>query len=100
MKMKVTHYSIGTQWGGNNSHLRSWTLEGSRDGLNWVKLDDRLNDTSLNRKGAIYAFSISENADEAFQQIRLRQTGKNSSNNDQLIVDAIELFGVLNGLKR
>jgi hypothetical protein len=60
-----------------------------------VKLDDRQNDTSLNSTGAISTFSISEGFQEEFRQIRLRQTGKNSYGNDQIVVNAIEFFGVL-----
>jgi hypothetical protein len=49
----------------------------------------------LNSQGAISTFSISESFQEEFPQIRLRQTGKNSSGYDHLIVSAIEFFGVL-----
>jgi hypothetical protein len=99
MQIKVTHYSIRTLRDGNDSHLRSWTLEGSKDGLKWMKIDDRRNDTSLNSKGAISTFSISEGCEEEFRMIRLLQTGKNSSDNDYLVVNAIEFFGVLTGSK-
>jgi hypothetical protein len=58
----------------------------------WVKIDDRQNDTSLNNSGASSTFSISESFEAEFGMIRVRQTGKNSSGNDQLIVNAIEFF--------
>jgi hypothetical protein len=95
IQIKVTHYSIRTRRDYASHHLRSWTLEGSTDGLKWVKIDDRQNDTSLNSQGAISVFSISESFEEEFRMIRLRQTEKNSSRNDQLVVNAIEFFGVL-----
>jgi hypothetical protein len=99
MRIKVTHYSIRSRRDQNSQHLRFWTLEGSNDGSTWVKLDDRQNDTSLNSEGAISTFSISEGFQGEFQQIRLRQTGKNSNNSDHLIVNAIEFFGVLKSPK-
>jgi hypothetical protein len=95
MQIKVTHYSIRTRRDDNSHHLRFWTLEGSKDGSKWVKIDNRQNDTSLNSAGAISVFSISESFQEEFHQIRLRQTGKNSSGYDYLLVNAIEFFGVL-----
>jgi hypothetical protein len=95
MQIKVTHYSIRTRRDYSNHHLRSWTLEGSKDGLKWVKIDDRQNDTSLNSTGAISAFSISKSFEAEFRMIRLRQTGKNSSGYNYLVVNAIEFFGVL-----
>jgi E3 ubiquitin-protein ligase HECTD1 len=95
MQIKVTHYSIRTRRDANNGHLRFWILEGSQDGLSWVTIDDRQNDTSLNSEGAISTFSISQNFQKAFRQVRLRQTGKNTSGTDNLIVNSIEFFGVL-----
>jgi hypothetical protein len=95
MQIKVTHYSIRSRRDGNGDHLRSWTLEGSEDGLRWVKIDDRTKDTSLNSQGAISSFSISESFQSEFRMIRLLQTGKNSSGHDCLLVNAIEFFGVL-----
>jgi hypothetical protein len=74
-------------------------LEGSEDGLIWVKIDDRTNDTSLNSQGAISSFSISEGFQSEFRMIRLRQTRKNSSGSDRLLVEAIAFFGILKELK-
>jgi hypothetical protein len=73
--------------------LRFWTLEGSRDGSEWIELDRRKNNTDLNSQGATATFPVSR-SDEV-QMIRLRQIGKNSSNSDYLTVSAIEVFGVL-----
>jgi hypothetical protein len=100
MPIEVTHYSIRTRRDRDTRHLRFWILEGSKDGLRWVTIDDRKNDTSLNSQGAISTFSISEDLQEEFRQIRLRQTGKNSSGDHYLVVNAIEFFGVLKGLKQ
>jgi hypothetical protein len=99
-QIKGTHYSIRTRRDSDSCHLRFWTLECSKDGLKWVKIDDRQNDTSLNSTGAISTFSISEGIEEEFRMIRLRQTGMNSSGNNCLVVNAIEFFGVLKGPKR
>jgi hypothetical protein len=95
MLVKVNQYSIRTCCEDNSNHLRSWILEGSKDGLKWVKIDDRINDTSLNSKGAIATFAVSEECQQEFQMIRLRQTGKTSNGYDVLRVSAIEFFGVL-----
>jgi hypothetical protein len=72
MQIKVTHYCVRSRRDCNDTHLRSWILEGSQNGSNWVKIDNRTNDTSLNSTGAISAFSISESFQEEFRQIRLR----------------------------
>jgi hypothetical protein len=56
-------------------------------------VDCREDNTELNSQGAIATFPVSH-SDEV-HMIRLRQLGKNSSNYDNLIVSAIEVFGVL-----
>jgi hypothetical protein len=98
--MKVTHYSIRARCDYNGYHLRSWTLAGSRDGFNWMLIDDRKNDTSLNNAGVISAFSISSDFQTEFRMIRLQQTGQNNSGNDHLVASAIAFFGVLKELKQ
>jgi hypothetical protein len=95
MRIKVTQYSIRTRYNYNGNHLRCWTLEGSKDGLTWMAIDDRKNDSSLNGQGVISTFPISTKFEEGFRMIRLRQTGKDSSGCDYLTVSAIEFFGVL-----
>jgi hypothetical protein len=100
MQMKVTHYSIRTRRDNNSHHLCSWILEGSHDGLKWVTIDQHVNDTSLNDVGEISTVLILESFQEEFRIIRLRQTGKNSSRTDYLVVNAIEFFGILNKLKQ
>jgi hypothetical protein len=94
-QIKLTHYSIRSQQGLDCNHLRSWTLQGSKDGLKWVTIDDRRNDTSLNSKGAISTFSISESFAEQFGVICLQQIEKTSSGYDWIVLSAIEFFGVL-----
>jgi hypothetical protein len=99
-RIKVIHYSIRARCDYDGYYLRSWTLEGSKDGLSWVKIDDRTNDTSLNYLGVISTFSISSDFQNEFRMIRLRMTGKDSSGTNHIVVSAIEFFGVLKELKQ
>jgi hypothetical protein len=40
MKITPTHYSIRTNSSGpNSSHLKSWVLEGSKEGNSWIEFD-------------------------------------------------------------
>jgi hypothetical protein len=93
MRIKPTHYSVRSRRDSNSYHLRSWTLEGSIDGQSWQELDRRENNTALNSQGATMSFSISQSSE--IQMIRLRQLSQNSSGNNQLVVNAIELFGII-----
>jgi hypothetical protein len=96
MRVTFTDYSIRTRCHFDGAHLRSWRLEGLTDGLPWIEIDRRENDdTTLDQKGAIGAFSIREGNRREFRMIRIRQTGKNSSSRNTLGLASLEFFGVV-----
>ena len=76
--------------GPNNCHLQSWKLEGRKisDG-NWIELDSHQNEP-FNRL-VVRAFSI-KNA-EKFDAVRLMQTGKNTSNYDDIMINSFDIYG-------
>jgi hypothetical protein len=92
-RIKPTHYSIRSRRDGDCYHLRSWILEGSLDSKTWIELDRQENNTKLNGQGGISTFVIPRSS--KVRLIRLRHIGKNSTGNDYLIVNAIEIFGDL-----
>lgn len=63
----------------------------------WIILDSRNNVDSLNNSLAIETFDIKENIDdnEYFRYFRIRQTGLNCSNTNQLAFCSLELFGTI-----
>jgi hypothetical protein len=73
MLIEVIHDSIRSHFDYNGGYLRFWGFQGSKDGLSEVEIDDRRNDTSLNRKEVIATFSISSESQKEFQMIRLRE---------------------------
>jgi hypothetical protein len=93
MRVTLTHYSVRSRHDDNSNHLRSWILEGSIDCKSWVEMDHHMNDSSLASQGAIATFPISSTSD--YQYIRLRHIGLSSSNCHNLVVNAIEFYGIL-----
>jgi hypothetical protein len=93
MRIKPTHYSLRSRRDGNSDHLRYWTLEGSLDGKEWIELNRQVNNMVLNAQGATATFPVS--LSDELQMIRVRQLGKNSSKYDELVISAIEVFGIL-----
>jgi hypothetical protein len=93
MYIKPTHYSIRFRRDGNDNHMRTWTLEGFIDGQSWEELDRQENNKSLNSQGATVTFSISRSLE--IQMIRLRQLSQKSSWNNHMVMNAIELFGII-----
>lgn len=85
------NYSIRSRSNGWRS-LKSWVVEGSLDGVNWIELDRRENNTAL--KGMKEAvFSIYRY--DYFRFMRLRQIGNNHDDMTGFCVSAIEIFGTL-----
>jgi hypothetical protein len=93
--VKPTHYSIRSRYNGNDMDLypKSWVIEGSDDGQEWIELDRRQNNQDLNSRNAVKMFPIAR-AKEC-RQIRLRQTGPNHyrSPSHCLVLSGFELFG-------
>jgi hypothetical protein len=97
IRVSPSHYSIQTHNSPvGSAHLKSWVVEGSVDGLNWIELDRRPNNYDLNRPVVIRSFSVSKSTDCRF--IRLQQTGPNHRNDNNLVFSYLELFGTFRTL--
>lgn len=100
-EVKLTHYSIkSNSYGGKgHSHPQSWDIEGSNDSSNWIKLDSRRNEKSLDDCGALNTFNIqnenNEDNNDYYRYIRIIQRGVNTHNNNTLAFAAIEFFGCI-----
>jgi hypothetical protein len=87
-----SHYTIMSDYTDNN-HLLSWALEGSADGAEWACIDARSTD-ALNGNGRVATFAVARPPGAGFHRyVRLRQTGRNSSNNDHLLLNRVDFFG-------
>jgi len=92
------HYALRAGKHVDGTHkLRHWVLEGSADGAAWSVLRAHADDSSCNRKMGVAAWALDGAAvgGRAFRHFRVRQTGKNSNNNDWLHCAGIELYGRL-----
>jgi hypothetical protein len=79
----------------DHHHMQSWVIEGSnnRDENEWIELDRRDNIGELSQANGSVTFPIEQS--DWFRWIRLRQTGKTSSNDDFLIISAFDIFGFI-----
>jgi hypothetical protein len=87
--IKPTHYTICSSPTGTDN-LKSWVIEGSNDGKQWIELDRRIKNPALRR-----LFEVSRS--HRIKMIRLWQTGKNCAGTDVLAISAFEIFGLLIG---
>jgi hypothetical protein len=97
MTITPTHYSIRTNNNGPNGyHLKSWVLEGSKEGNLWIEIDRQDGRSDLNSRFAVATFSVGRS--ESVGLLRLRQTGLNHSGNNLLYFTAFEIFGSAVGI--
>jgi len=88
--------------------LRTWELQGSSNGENWVCLRRHTNDTSLNSRYALTTWKIQNNSglgstsnpslspkQTAFRYFRILQSGRNSNNRNFLVLCGFEIYGEL-----
>jgi hypothetical protein len=94
-RVEVRRYSIRSQFdlGRGACHPKSWGIEGSVDGDEWVILDGKQDNSELNDKNVTKSWSTTK--DMKSRYIRLRLTGKNHSGNDELWLSSFEIFGTI-----
>jgi hypothetical protein len=78
----------------SSSRLKSWVVEGSLDGRDWMEID-RQRDNQDFRKSSWTAVSFTVSAIMDCRFIRLTQTDKNHQDKDVLLLIALEFFGTL-----
>ena len=89
----LSQYSLMSD-GDGSCHLLKWVLEVSNDGLEWEVVDER-NTPDLNGNYIVKTYDCNKRNDRFVRFVRLRQTGKDSSNWDNLLLSQIEFFGEL-----
>jgi hypothetical protein len=73
-------------------HPRSWVIEGSAEGRNWVEIDRRDDTDELNGSYRIERFTV--NCADAFHVIRFRQVNVNHFGNHTFAFAGFEVFGL------
>jgi hypothetical protein len=90
-----SHYTIRSNFDGqpNWSNPKSWVIEISDDGDQWIEVDSQENTCCLNDRNVIASFPIGT-AREC-RMIRIRQTGLNHNGSHVLVMSSFEVFGTL-----
>ena len=97
-KVKPTHYSIKSKpYGKDDHHPMHWVIEGSNDRSEWKTLDTRSGETCLRGRCLVHTFEIQEQLsdNDYFRYLRIRQTGKNANNSNDLGFTSLEYFGTI-----
>jgi len=101
-------YTMRHARGYGRSAVRTWQLEGSRDGVNWVTLSDHVNDERLNEPGSTATWSIEcndlaaggiEDQPRGYRHVRIQQIGKNASGQTHFLsISGFEIYGQVVGV--
>jgi hypothetical protein len=98
LRIEPTHDTIRTYNArSTGDHLKSRTAEASDDGASRTEMDRRENNSERNDSLAVKMFVVSRFW--SFRRIRLRQTGPNHHNNNDLRLIAFEVFRAVPGLQ-
>eukprot|EP00118_Oscarella_pearsei_P011860 m.82979 g.82979 ORF g.82979 m.82979 type:complete len:1034 (+) comp36317_c0_seq1:320-3421(+) len=91
------HYSLRHGAAGKWSALRSWNLEGSVDGIDWIVLRRHRDDVNLKSKYATASWPIElpNPPPPPLRYLRIVQTGPNSTGGFHLCVGGFEVYGTL-----
>lgn len=94
-KIIPTDYTLKTSRYIRSWYLRSWILEGSVDNESWENLDEEKDCAYLNGRNRIHTFKINHQTSTKFQFIRIRSTGPNWGGSDHLVIESLEIYGIL-----
>jgi len=93
-------YTLRHARGYGRSAVRSWQLQGSKDGVNWVTLSEHVNDERLGEPGSTATWTLEgESSGQGFRHVRIQQMGKNASGQTHyLSISGFEIYGQVTGV--
>lgn len=93
--ININKYTIRSYSGSSNQHhLRSWKLLGSHDGILWVEIDSRDDDSHLNAPYAVHTFDVKKN-DDHYRFLQLTSDAPDWGGEYYIYIRNIEFFGTL-----
>ena len=76
--------------------MRSWQLQGSKDGVTWVCIRDHVGDEKLGDPGTTASWSLE--CETEYRHLRIQQQGKNASGQTHyLSLSGFDVYGQVTG---
>lgn len=98
-------YSILNRLSDGTRALRNFKVRGTNtvasfdntgiDGASWTDIDDRVADTTMSTVANTWATYVVGSTPSAYRYIQLLQTGVNALGDDYLLLNEVQLYGVL-----
>jgi len=95
-RILLTHYTLAVCGRGVGVRRvpRSWALQGSNNGIDWVTLREHVRDETLPAVPlATATWPVNQPTPEAYQYVRILQTDVNHAGDHHLSIGQIELYG-------
>jgi len=92
-KIRPITYTLRSYNQGNGGFLKSWKLEGSVDGENYVVLDEQKLSSRLCSNTATASFSITNISEDFFRYFRIVGTGKDANSQYYVCSSGFEVYG-------
>lgn len=94
-KVKLTDYTFHTPKDESRDYPKSWSIECSNDLINWIEVDNRLNQYVMNRKNVCKTFKCQNKSDQFYRYVKITSKGPCWSNPNRFYFDlsAVEFFG-------
>jgi len=99
-RLVPNYYALRADFHPDERHkMRHWHLEASNDGVAWESLHIHVDDHACNAKmgAAAWALDGARVGGRSFRHFRIKQTGKNSSGQNNLMCSGVELYGHASG---
>lgn len=94
-KIKPTHYIIKGRQSENDHQPKSWVIEVSNDNQKFEVIDEKRDNSQLNKNPFMHTFKIDKEIKESFRYIRIRQIGPSWAGHNYLVINSFELYGTL-----
>jgi hypothetical protein len=94
-RVEVRHSAIRSLFNGGLgcAHPKSWVIERSVDGHEWIELDQKRNNPDLNDRNVIRSWPTTRSMKSRY--IRLRLTGRSHCGTNILALSSFEVFGTI-----
>ena len=76
-------------------HPKSWIIECSNNKNDWITVDEQKDCNYLNGKNIVHTFAMNKANNNEYRYIRMRLTGNNWRNCNDLKLDSFEIYGKL-----
>ena len=90
LKIEIQSYLLKMM---SDNYLKNWILEGSNNNIDWTPIDIRNDCEGTNVENVRIVMKANNSNDVFYRYVKLRQTGPNWQNRNEMMIGFIEFYG-------